>query len=104
MEIERKNLFSIPFYKKTHFSGSCKGMHFKIERAEQLIEGEEERKETIFKVTVWPGPYCLEKTSDEMKYCSTFPFSTEGLDQICDWLNLQYSEKEEQWKKVSMWN
>ena len=33
--IERKDLFTIPFYKKTHFSGSYQGMHYRIERIEQ---------------------------------------------------------------------
>ena len=33
--IERKDLFTIPFYKKTHFSGSYQGIHYRIDRIEQ---------------------------------------------------------------------
>lgn len=103
--IERKNLFSIPFYKKTFFNGTDKGMHFKIERKEETLTDEngEEKKETKFKVTVWPGPYCFDKTKDDVKYSKDFVFSTEGLDEICDWLNEQYEEKKDIWKKVTMW-
>lgn len=103
--IERKNLFSIPFYKKTFFTGTWQGMHYKIERKEESSteENGEEKKETYFLVTVWPGPYCYDKTREDVKYHERFQFSTEGLDEICDWLNQQYEEKEETWKQVTMW-
>ena len=48
--IERKDLFTIPFYKKTHFSGSYQGMHYRIERIEQ-------DDQTALRATVCPGPY-----------------------------------------------
>ena len=58
--IERKDLFTIPFYKKTHFSGSYQGMHYRIERIEQ-------DEKNILRATVFPGPYCFDVVSDEKK-------------------------------------
>lgn len=101
--IERKNLLSIPFYKKTHFFGSEHGMHYQIKRAERTQDGSEETT-PCFDVTVWPGPYCMEKTDPSLFIQKQFDFSTQGLDDICDWLNGQYEEKIDTWKQVSMWN
>ncbi|MGN0484053.1 MAG: GNAT family acetyltransferase [Lachnospiraceae bacterium] len=99
--IERKDLLSMPYYKKTHYTGSYKGMHYKIEKVEKdTAEGE---KQPNFRVTIWPGPLNIEKTPDEKKQYQEFPFTKEGLDNICDWLNEQYQSQIEIWKKVSMW-
>ena len=38
--IERKDLFSIEFYKRSPFTGSYRGMHYRLEKHEEDHEGE----------------------------------------------------------------
>lgn len=102
--IERKDLFSIPFYKKTHFSGSYLGMRYRIERIEH--PSTEEVKDTTpenvtrFLVTVFPGPYCYDVVPEEEKTSAEFEFSETGLCDVCDWLNEQYNSQIEKWKNA----
>lgn len=50
--IERKDLFSIPFYNKTQYTGSHLGMRYRIEK-------HVEDDSTTLLATWWPGPYCI---------------------------------------------
>lgn len=90
--IERKDLFTIPFYKKTHFSGSYQGMHYRIERIEQ-------NEKNILCATVFPGPYCFDVVSDEKKTAKDFDFSEDGIANACKWLNEQYAAAPDKWAK-----
>ena len=90
--IERKDLFTIPFYKKTHFSGSYHGMHYRLERAEQ-------DDHSILRATEFPGPYCFDVVADDKKTSREFDFSEEGIENACKWLNEQYASAPEEWAK-----
>ena len=90
--IERKDLFTIPFYKKTHFSGSYQGMHYRIERTET-------NDNILLCATVFPGPYCFDVVPEEQKISHTFDFSDEGICEACKWLNEQYAASPEEWAK-----
>lgn len=89
--IERKQLFHIEFYKHTYFSGSFEGMRYRIEK--HCEEGEDAQ----LLATVFPGPYGFDATPAEKKETALFPFSDEGLDRICDWLNEVYGRSPESW-------
>ena len=91
--IKRTDLFSIPFYDKTNYSGSYLGMHFRIEKLKQ-------EEDTLLLATYWPGPYCFTATKDELKKTNTFAYSPEGLDLACDWLNQMYEEHVDVFKQV----
>ena len=80
--IEIKTIMSLAFLKKEHFSGSSQGMRYRLEK-----EGEEIR------ATVFPGPWCYEKTPREVMETEQFPFTEEGLSQAVAWLNEKYEEK-----------
>ena len=104
--IERKDLFSIPFYKKTHFSGSYLGMRYRIERTERPKETSpsnpdaEPENETVFKATVFPGPYCFDVVPETEKISEEFEFSEDGLCKVCDWLNEQYHNQTDKRKNA----
>ena len=104
--IERSDLFHFSFYKKTHFTGSYRGMRYYITKA--TIESEPTPKqlaehandEEPFKVTTdvmraycFPEPYNFENTADEDKTYADFEFSEKGLDDACEWLNKQYAAR-----------
>ena len=82
--IERKDLFSIPFYNKTQYTGSHLGMRYRIEK-------HVEDDSTTLLATWWP---------DEQKKTNTFEQSNEGIGQACNWLNQVYKENADLFKTV----
>lgn len=94
--IKSTDLFHIPFYKKSPYTGSLEGMRFYIEKtATQTQDGETD----VFQVWIFPGPYSFAKTDDSLKQSRTFPFAEESLCEIADWLNEQYTQRSAYWKQ-----
>ena len=58
--IELDGMISIPYLKKTTFTGSEKEMNFMI-RKETGENGD------VLQAAVWPGPYIFSVTEDEKK-------------------------------------
>lgn len=87
--VERKDLLSLNFYKKTPFYGSLKNMNYKIEAVDKGDDGK------ILRVVYWPGPYNFDTTPDTLKQESEFPYSEEGLCCIADFLNSRYDKQKE---------
>lgn len=90
--LKSSDLFHISYYNKTHFTGSISGMRYYIEKAA-------DNDVSVFKVWVFPGPFCFEKTADDVKYCKIFNFEEESLSEIANWLNGQYEERADEWNK-----
>ena len=90
--IERNTLYHLAFYQKSCFSGSQNGMRYRIEKQEDA------EKNPLFLVTIFPGPFCFEATPDEKKQTKTFPFTEEGLSEICTYLNNSYAKSPELWE------
>ena len=84
--IQPQDIFNIRFYEKSPFYGSFRKMHYRIEKKTE----EDEKK---LEVVTWPGPYNFETTDDSLKESALFPFSEEGLNEVCDHLNKVYTEK-----------
>ena len=81
--IERKRLLSLGYYAKApSFTGSDKNKNYKLEKVV-----DEESGEKSLKATVWPGPFCLDKTDDALKQYNTASFSEEGIQELTDWMN-----------------
>lgn len=90
--IKSSDLFHIPFYKKSPYTGSLEGMRFYIEKTQ-------ENETDIFRVWIFPGPYCFAKTADSQKQSETFPFTEESIAKIADWLNEQYTKRSTYWNQ-----
>ena len=86
------DLFHIPFYNKTQYTGSIKGMRYYIRK-------QEEDGENVFKVWIFPGPFCFDRTADELKESATFAFTEENIPVIADWLNAQYEARAGYWNQ-----
>ena len=84
-----KDLLSIPFYKKSAFTGSRGNMRYRIEKAE--IEENDTTIEKL-KVATWPGPFAYDKTDSSKIQFQLFDFSDEGLKQIATFLDSAASE------------
>ena len=78
--IKKETFMPIQFFKKEAFTGSMKGMRYRVAESGEELEA-----------VVYPGPYCYEVTPQEQKTRKTFPFSQEGIDQAVDWINDQFS-------------
>lgn len=98
--IDIKDVMPISFLKKEPFTGSFQGMRYRIEKTEIPLEeasGESSKTQTVLKTSIWPQPFCFDKTPDEKKSAKVFDFSPEGLSLAVDWLNEQYINEKKRW-------
>lgn len=81
--IEKDKFLNLNILKKEDYTGSMDGMRYR------LVKEEEEEKKYI-RVTVWPEPFCFDKTPEEKKTSIRVDFSEEGKEEAADWLNRQW--------------
>lgn len=88
---------SIPFLKKSRFTGSYLGMRYLLQKAEVVIEEakdeEPAKTENVIRAIIWPEPFNFEVTPDEKKHSRDFPFKQDGLWAAVDWLNEEYEAR-----------
>lgn len=82
----RKDLLSLNYYNYSPFHGSENGLRYRVEKFIEETESGE-KKEPRLKVTLWPEPFNYDKTPDDKKEVSIFPFSEEGLQSATDHIN-----------------
>lgn len=84
--VKKDQILSLEYYRyKGMFSGSFKGMRYRIEK---ITKGEED----FFEVYVWPEPYNFEMTSKEVMKEKNFPFTDEGRESVVNWINENYKK------------
>ncbi len=116
-EIKATDIMHIGFLKKEKFSGSAEGMRYRMEKfsfevpdpaaAENAAAPTEEgeatvptKTETVLRVTVWPEPFCYEKTPAEVKTVQDFPFTEDGVESARQWLNER--REGEKWENLRL--
>lgn len=57
-----------------------------------------EKLEQEFFVTIWPEPYNFETTAEKEKENQRFIFSEEGREEMVQWLNQRYLERQAVWE------
>lgn len=88
--IQDNKILSLEFYNyKGIFTGSLKGMRYRIEKVTK------EEEEPVFLVHAWREPYNYEVTPKEEMDEREFAFSKEGKQEVVDWLNTMFREKYE---------
>ena len=80
--IDLTGMISIPYLKKTTFTGSEKGTNFMIRK----ISGEEGEPDKI-QAVIWPGPFIFYVSVDEKKNDKEFELSEAGIKAAVAWLN-----------------
>jgi len=83
--IDLTGMISIPFLKKTVFTGSYRGMNYMIKKVSD-DDGDK------IQATAWPGPFNFAVTDDEKKVSNDVPFSSDGILAAVKWLNDHYEE------------
>lgn len=86
--LEREDILSLEFYKKSPFHGSYKGIRYRIEKDEG---NQDEKNDVALKCTTWPEPYSFDATADDLKKCYYTSFDEKGLQDIVDHINKLYS-------------
>lgn len=94
----RKSLYDIAeFYRKNAIlNASYRGMRYQVRR---VTKGEGEQTSDCLVATVWPEPYCYEKTAEDKREAREFPNEEESLDQIYTWLCERYEQDQEYWEQ-----
>lgn len=92
--IDLHGVISMPFLKKSRFTGSYKGMRYVLRKQERVVQeaqGEEPaRTETVLEAVIWPEPLNFEMTAEDKKHSRDFSFSQDGLWEAVDWLNAEH--------------
>lgn len=89
--IERTDILSIEFLKKTKFTGSHQGMRYRLEGVSR--DGGEKK----LRCTVWPEPYSFYVTPEEEKETAEFEFGEDGITEAVAWMNGRLSGEKDRW-------
>ena len=86
--LQLKDFMPVNFLKKEKYTGSCKGMRFRMEKFEK--EGADA---PILRVSVWPEPYSFDCTPEEEKEFLECSFDADGIAKGVDWINERYESE-----------
>ncbi len=89
--IERRDILSMEFLKKSEFTGCHQGMRYRLEG----VPADEGRR---LRATVWPEPFNFFKTPEEEKESAEFSFDEDGVTDAVAWMNDRLFEEKERWE------
>lgn len=89
--INREDILSMEYLKKTEFTGSHQGMRYRLEKAEH-----DEKK--VLRCTIWPEPFNYFQTPENEKETQEFLFEEDGVRDAVDWMNNRLFEGKEKWE------
>ena len=89
--IQRDDILSMEFLKKTAFTGCHQGMRYRLEQAQDM-EGAK-----ILRCTVWPEPFNFFKTPEEEKETEEFAFEEDGVADAVAWMNERLAAEGDKW-------
>lgn len=92
--IDLSGMISIPFLKKSVFTGSYQGMRYLLRKDEKMVKeaaGEEAAQtEPVLTAVIWPEPFNYAMTAEEKKSSRAFPFTEDGIQAAVAWMNEEY--------------
>ena len=91
--IQRSDILSMEYLKKTEFTGGYHGMRYRLEG----VSAEEGKK---LKVTIWPEPFNHFTTQEEQKESAVFSFDEDGVVDAVAWMNDRYFEDKKRWDEA----
>lgn len=91
--INREDILSMEYLKKTEYTGCHQGMRYRLEGASK--DGEK-----VLKVTVWPEPFNYFNTRPEDKTENYFSFDEDGILDAIRWMNQCLFEDKEKWERA----
>ena len=88
--IQRDDILSMEFLKKTEFTGSHQGMRYRL-------EGVSREEGKVLLATVWPEPFNFFTTPEEEKETEEFAFEEDGVAEAVAWMNERLAAGREKW-------
>ncbi|MBQ4259797.1 MAG: hypothetical protein IJB84_06015 [Lachnospiraceae bacterium] len=96
--IERNDILSIGFLQKSEYTGSHRGMRYRLEKSK--IEDE-----VRLLVTLWPEPFNFVNTPEDKKLTQTFAFEEQGVIEAVAWMNRKLEENKSVWEQsAKLWD
>lgn len=92
--IQRNDILSMEYLKKTEFTGGYQGMRYRLEK----ISTEDGN---CLKTTIWPEPFNFFTTPEEQKISGIFSFDEDGVVDAVAWMNDRYIEKQKEYEEAS---
>jgi len=92
--IQRDDILSMEYLKKTEYTGCHQGMRYRLEG----VSGQDGEKQ--LKCTVWPEPFNYFKTPEEQKESSFFTFDEDGVTDAVSWMNDRLFQERDKWKNA----
>ena len=89
--IERQDILSMEYLKKTEFTGCHQGMRYRL-------EGMAQESGKKLHVTVWPEPFNFFTTPEEEKESAEFSFDEDGIADAVAWMNDRLFEERDRWE------
>ena len=89
--LEKDTFHPLNYIMKEEYSGSMEGMRYMLKRSRS---GEED----IIRVTIWPEPFNLLRTPDDLKETLDVPLTAEGVDQARTGMLYRTSANKPYWK------
>lgn len=100
--IQREDILSMEYLKKTEFTGCHQGMRYRLEQYQNPEDSDGGKK---LKVTVWPEPFNYFKTPEEKKKTAYFSFDEDGVVDAVGWMNDRLFEDKKIWDEApSLWD
>lgn len=90
--LDKETFHPLNYIKKEEYSGSMEGMRYLLKRVKS---GEDD----VIRVTIWPEPFNLLRTPDDLRESIDVPLTTEGVEQAVDWINERYEAEKEKWQE-----
>lgn len=107
--LERSEYMPLEYLKKQKWSGSFRGMRFLlhkvVETRQEEVDGETKDVEQVWlEAVTWKEPYSYEATPDDEKTRNRFEFSEAGREASILWLEQEYEEHQDEWKRAMKWD
>lgn len=90
--IQRNDILSMEYLKKTEFTGCHQGMRYRLEGVSDEDSGKKLR------CTIWPDPFNFYKTPEEKKETAEFSFAEEGVTEAVAWMNSRLLTQKDKWE------
>ena len=107
--IQRQDILSMEYLKKTEFTGCHQGMRYRLEKVQKATDEEDEDGKQIVKTflhcTVWPEPFNFITTPDSEKTGADFSFDEDGVSDAIAWMNDRlFAEKDRFDQAAGRWD
>lgn len=90
--LDKETFHPLNYIIKEEYSGSMEGMRY-------LLKKVKSGEQSVIRVTIWPEPYNLLHTPEELKESIEVPLTTEGVEQAADWINERYETEKYKWQE-----